>query len=256
MFKGGCKMVYKLVKNRQFNLFLLASFIFAILIVPATAEAGILGSILNAARPYAKVIGKIAGAVAGASLCAGFVPPLGMIAGGIAGWIVGGIVTGYATGSLSNLAALGGAAAGVMALSSFGPVGYVAGALIGGFLGKTAMALLHKADREATGGILFMTGGSAPATTSGVALSPEVPISLDNAAPAPMPVTSSVSDGGSVTIAPSTEEIRKADAAYRNAYQAYISATRAGNSQNITTTHKDYLKALEDYKKLTGKDPQ
>jgi len=247
-------MVYQLVKNRQFNLFLLASFIFAILIVPATAEAGILGSILNAARPYAKVIGKIAGAVAGASLCAGFVPPLGMIAGGIAGWIVGGIVTGYATGSLSNLAALGGAAAGVMALSSFGPVGYVAGALIGGFLGKTAMALLHKADREATGGILFMKGDSSPATTSGVALSPEVPVSLDNAAPAPMPVTSSVN--GAVTIAPSTEEIRKADAAYRSAYQAYITATRESNSQNINETHKAYLKALEDYKKLTGKDPQ
>jgi hypothetical protein len=249
-------MVYQLVKNRQFNLFLLASFIFAILIVPATAEAGILGKILNATRPYAKVIGKIAGAVAGASLCAGFVPPLGMIAGGIAGWIVGGIVTSYATGSLSNLAALGGAAAGVMALSSFGPVGYVAGALIGGFLGKTAMSLLHKADREATGGILFMTGDSAPATTSGVALSPEVPLSLDNSAPVPMPVTSSVNSAAPVTIAPSSDEVRAADATYRNAYQAYISATREGNSQNIKTTHQAYLKALDDYKKLTGKDPQ
>lgn len=248
-------MFNQLVKNRQFNLFLLASLIFSILIVPATAEAGILGSILNAVRPYAKFAGKIAGAVAGASLCAAFVPPLGMIAGGIAGWIVGGIVTSYGTGSLSNLAALGGAAAGVMALASFGPVGYVAGALIGGFLGKIAMGLLHKADREATGGILFMTGGSSPATTSGVALSPEVPMALDNAAPAPVPVTSGV-PASAVTIAPTSDEIQAADTAYRNAYQAYISATREGNSQNISATHKDYLKALEDYKKLTGKDPQ
>lgn len=248
-------MVYKLARNRQFNLLLVASFIFAILIIPATAEAGILGSILNAARPYAKVLGKIGGAVAGASLCAGFVPPLGMIAGGIAGWIVGDIITGYATGSLSNLATLGGAAAGVMALASFGPVGYVAGALIGGFLGKTAMSLLHKADREATGGILFMTGGSAPATGSGVALSPEVPVSLENAAPIPAPVTSSVKEAP-VTITPTADEIRTADTAYRNAYQAYISATRQGNSQNINETHKAYLKALEDYRALTGKDPQ
>ncbi|OGK11005.1 MAG: hypothetical protein A2W80_17930 [Candidatus Riflebacteria bacterium GWC2_50_8] len=246
-------MFNQLVKNRQFNLFLLASLIFSILIVPATAEAGILGSILNAVRPYAKFAGKIAGAVAGASLCAAFVPPLGMIAGGIAGWIVGGIVTSYGTGSLSNLAALGGAAAGVMALASFGPVGYVAGALVGGFLGKIAMSLLYKADREATGGILFMTGGSSPATTSGVALSPEVPMALDNAAP--VPVTSGV-PASAVTIAPTSDEIQAADTAYRNAYQAYISATREGNSQNISATHKSYLQALEDYKKLTGKDPQ
>lgn len=247
-------MIYRLVKNRQFNLLLVASFIFAILIIPATAEAGILGSILNTVRPYAKFAGKIAGAVAGASLCAAFVPPLGLLAGGIAGWIVGGIVTSYATGSLSNLASLGGAALGVMALSSFGPVGYVAGALMGGFLGKIAMSLLYKADREATGGILFLTGDKAskPANT-GVALAPEVPMSLDSAAPSP--VTSSVADAP-VTIAPTSAEISRADTAYRNAYQAYISATREGNSQNISATHKAYLQALEEYKKLTGKEPQ
>ncbi len=248
-------MVYKLVKNRQFNLLLVASFVFSILIIPATVEAGILGSVLGAVRPYAKFLGKIAGAVAGASLCAAFVPPLGMIAGGIAGWIVGGIVTSYGTGSLTNLAALGGAAAGAMALASFGPVGYVAGALVGGFLGKIAMGLLHKADREATGGMLFMTGGSSPATNTGVALSPEVPVSLDNTAPVPMPVTSSVADAP-VTIAPTSGEVKAADTAYRNAYQTYINATRNGSSQNISETHKAYLKALEDYKKLTGKDPQ
>lgn len=250
-------MVYKLVKNRQFNLLLVASFLFSILIIPTVAEAGILGSVLGAVRPYAKFLGKIAGAVAGASLCAGFVPPLGMIAGGVAGWIVGGIVTSYGTGSLKNLAALGGAAAGVMALASFGPVGYVAGALVGGFLGKTAMGLLHKADREATGGMLFMTGGSSPATTSGVALSPEVPVSLDNTTSVlqPTPVTSSVADAP-VTIAPTSGEVRAADTAYRNAYQAYINATRNSSSQKISETHKVYLKALEDYKKLTGNDPQ
>ncbi|EKD83328.1 MAG: hypothetical protein ACD_39C00747G0004 [uncultured bacterium] len=98
-----------------------------------------------------------------------------------------------------------------------------------------------------------MKGGSSPATTSGVALSPEVPVSLDNAAP--VPVTAGTSDS-SVTIAPTADEIQAADTTYRNAYQAYISATREGNSQNISSSHKAYLKALEDYKKLTGKDPQ
>ncbi|HMM59894.1 MAG TPA: hypothetical protein PKC25_07170 [Candidatus Rifleibacterium sp.] len=153
-------MFYRLAKNRQFNMLMIASFVFAILLVPMTAQAGILGSVLNAVRPFAKIAGNIAGAVAGASLGAAFMPPLGMLAGGVAGWIVGGIVTSYATGSLSNLAALGGAALGVMALASFGPVGYVAGALVGGLLGKIAMNLLYKADRTATGGILFMNGGS------------------------------------------------------------------------------------------------
>ncbi len=247
-------MIYRLSRSRQFNLLLLASFLFAILIIPSTAHAGILGKVLNSVRPFAKFAGKIAGAVAGAGLCAGFLPPLGMIAGGVAGWIVGGIVTSYATGSLSNLAALGGAAAGVMALASFGPVGYVAGALAGGFLGKMAMSLLYKADREATGGILFMTdkpatagGGSAP----GVALAPEIPMAYDSSAV--IPVTSSV-ENKPVTIAPSSEEIRKADQEYRNAYQLYITATREG--KNAAEAHKAYSEAYDNYKKLTGKDPQ
>ncbi|MBU1108800.1 MAG: hypothetical protein KKB51_19140 [Candidatus Riflebacteria bacterium] len=248
-------MIYRLVRNRQFNLLLVASFVFAILIVPATAEAGILGSVLNTVRPFAKVAGSIAGAVAGASLCAAFVPPLGMLAGAVGGWIIGGIVTSYATGSLTNLATVGGAAAGMAALATFGPIGFVAGALLGGLLGKVAMGLLHKGDNAATGGILFMTGDSASTagSTSGVALAPEVPMSLESTAP--VPVTSSVADAP-VTIAPTTEEINNADAAYRNAYQAYIGATREGNSQSISEAHKSYLQALEDYKKLTGKDPQ
>ncbi len=248
-------MIYRLSRSRQFNLFLLASFIFAIFIIPGTAHAGILGKVLSTVRPFAKFAGKIAGAVAGAGLCAGFVPPLGMIAGGIAGWIVGGIVTSYATGSLSNLAALGGAAAGVMALASFGPVGYVAGALVGGFLGKVAMSLLYKADREATGGILFMTGNSPAATggstTTGVALSPEIPMAYDSTAAAP--VTESISTE-KVSIAPTSEEIRQADQTYRSAYQLYLNASRDGKMTE--EIKKSYTEAFENYKKVTGSEPK
>lgn len=250
-------MIYKLAKNRQFNLLLIASFVFAILLVPMTAQAGILGSVLNAVRPFAKIAGNIAGAVAGASLGAAFMPPLGMLAGGVAGWIVGGIVTSYATGSLSNLAALGGAAVGVMALASFGPVGYVGGALIGGLLGKIAMNLLYKADRSATGGILFMKGGNSSAATNstvpGVALAPEIPQSFDSSAQAPAAATTVT---GAVSIAPTTEEINKADTTYRNAYQNYLSATREGNSQKISEANAAYQAAFENYRKLTGKDPK
>lgn len=246
-------MIYQLSRSRKFNLLLIASFVFAILIIPGTAHAGILGKVLNTVRPFAKFAGKIAGAVAGASLGAAFMPPLGMLAGGIAGWIVGGIVTSYATGSLSNLAALGGATLGVMALSSFGPVGYVAGALMGGFLGKMAMSLLYKADREATGGILFMT--DKPATSAGsspgVALAPEIPMAYDNSAV--VPVTENTA-GDNVNIAPTSEEISKADKEYRSAYQLYINATREG--KNVSEAHKAYLQAFDNYKKLTGKDPQ
>lgn len=249
-------MIFQLKRNRQFNLLLIALFMFTILITPMTAHAGILGSVLNAVRPFAKIAGNIAGAVAGASLGAAFMPPLGMLAGGVAGWIVGGIVTSYATGSLSNLAALGGATLGVMAMASFGPVGYVAGALMGGLLGKIAMNLLYKADCKATGGILFMTGDSQPAASNnsvqGVALSPEIPMAYDKAAQAP--VTSETVS--TATAAPTTAEISKADSEYRTAYQAYITATREGGSQAVSEANKTYQAAFDKYKKLTGKDPQ
>lgn len=249
-------MFNKLAKNRNFNVLLIASFVFAILLVPMTAQAGILGSVLNAVRPFAKIAGNIAGAVAGASLGAAFMPPLGMLAGGVAGWIVGGIVTSYATGSLSNMAVLGGAALGVMALASFGPVGYVAGALVGGLLGKIAMNLLYKADRTATGGILFMTGDSQPAAANvqGVALAPEIPTSYDNAAQAP--TISSEPVNNAVSISASPADIARADGDYRAAYQTYLSATREGNAQKINEAHKAYQAAFENYKKLTGKEPQ
>lgn len=246
-------MIYQLSRNRRFNLLLLVSFVFSILIIPATAHAGILGSVLNAVRPFAKFAGKIAGAVAGASLGAAFLPPLGMLAGGIAGWIVGGIVSGYATGNLTNLAALGGAVAGVMALSSFGPVGYVAGALVGGFLGKMAMRLLHKADREATGGILFMKDPAATTnvTVPGMALAPEIPAAYDGAAA--VSVNENISTEN-VTIAPTADAIRLAEQEYRAAYQLYVNASREG--KNVTEAHKTYLKAYENYQRLTGKNPQ
>lgn len=250
-------MINRLTRSKGLNMFLILSILAAIFVVPSTAEAGILGSVLSAVRPFAKVAGHIAGAVAGASLCSAFVPPIGMLAGGIAGWIVGGIVTSYATGSLTNLAALGGAAAGAMALASFGPIGYVAGALVGGFLGRTAMNLLHKADREATGGILFFNSGNKSSSnsgnivTGGPALAPELPASYDNVI-APAPVTEGTT---TPAFAPTTEEIRQADAKYQAAYDAYISATKAGNSANIAETHKNYMAAYEEYKHLTGKEP-
>jgi hypothetical protein len=223
----------------------------AIFVVPATAEAGILGSILSAVKPYAKVLGKIGGAVAGAALCAGFVPPLGMIAGGIGGWIVGGIITGYGTRNLTSLATLGGAAAGAMALASFGPIGYVAGALAGGFLGRTAMKLLHQADNSTTGGILFFTGDNNKIQTGGPALAPEIPVAYDSAT---IPVTEGTS-GQAPEIAPTTDEIREADAKYQAAYDAYISATKSSNAKELEKAHQNYISAYEDYKRLTGEAP-
>ncbi|GAB4274043.1 MAG: hypothetical protein Kow0029_14140 [Candidatus Rifleibacteriota bacterium] len=250
-------MVYRLSRNRGFNLLLAFSMIFAIFIVPATAEAGILGSVLSAVRPFAKFAGKIAGAVAGAALCAGFVPPLGMLAGGVAGWIVGGIVTGYGTGSLYNLATLGGAAAGAMALASFGPIGYIGGALVGGFLGRTAMKLLKKADNEATGGILFFNNNGSNSSSSVVggapALAPEIPAAYDGNIIAPAPVTENTAHIADTTM--NADEIRSAEAKYQAAYEAYVNATKANNAKDISEAHNAYMAAYEEYKKLTGKEP-
>ena len=249
-------MFYKLSRSRSFNVLLVFSILAAILIVPTTAEAGILGSVLKAVRPFAKFAGKIAGAVAGATLCSAFLPPLGMIAGGIGGWIVGGIVTGYGTGSLSNLATLGGAAAGAMALASFGPLGYVAGALAGGFLGRKAMSLLHSADREATGGILFLNnnkGGNSTTVVGGSpALAPEIPQAHDKVI-APAPVSEDTVQGPLIV---THDEIREAEAKYRNAYNDYIAATRNNKAEEIKKAHEKYMAAFEAYKKLTGEEPE
>lgn len=248
-------MIYRLSRDRKFNLFIVFTMVVALLGAPAAAEAGILGKTLQVIRPFASVAGKVAGAIAGATLCAGFVPPLGMLAGAVGGWIVGGIVTNYGTASLGNLASIGGAALGVMALSSFGPVGYVGGALVGGWLGKTAMNLLQKTDRKTTGGILFMTGNQQPAATPAgpVALSPEIPASFDQA---PSPVATNVEAAATAQAEPTSEEVRNADAAYQKAYQTYVSATREGSSDKIAEAHKAYLEAFASYKALTGKNPK
>ncbi len=250
-------MFNQLVKNRQFNVLLIASFIFSILLVPMTAQAGILGSVLNAVRPFAKIAGNIAGAVAGASLGAAFMPPLGMLAGGVAGWIVGGIVTSYATGSLANLATVGGAALGIAAGASFGPIGFVIGALAGGTLGRIAMGLIDKADNTVTGGVLFHNSGSQTSSTpstTGVALSPEIPVSYDSSAQAP--VESVGATTGQVSISASAADISKADSDYKAAYQNYLSATREGNAEKINAANQAYQEAFNNYKKLTGKEPQ
>ncbi|MGM0598738.1 MAG: hypothetical protein ACQETH_02865 [Candidatus Rifleibacteriota bacterium] len=250
-------MFYRLSRSRSFNVLLVFSILAAILIVPSTAEAGILGSVLSAVKPFAKFAGKIAGAVAGATLGSAFLPPLGMIAGGIGGWIVGGIVTGYGTGSLSNLATLGGAAAGAMALASFGPMGYVAGALAGGFLGRKAMSLLHSADREATGGILFFNNknknsGSSTVVGGSPALAPEIPQAHDQVS-APAPVSEETSQA---TVITTQDEIREAEARYRNAYNDYIAATRNNKAEEIKKAHEKYIAAFEAYKELTGEEPE
>ncbi|HNX75031.1 MAG TPA: hypothetical protein PLM07_07560 [Candidatus Rifleibacterium sp.] len=250
-------MFNQLVKNRQFNILIIASLMFSIFLVPMPAQAGILGSVLNAVRPFANFAGNIAGAVAGASLGAAFMPPLGILAGGVAGWIVGGIVTRYATGSLGSLATVAGAAVGVAACASFGPIGYVAGALAGGMLGRMAMKLLDKADNNMTGGILFNKGGSSAApSTTGVALSPEIPASYNGTA---QPVANGAVSGasaGQINISASADEIAKADNAYQKAYDNYLSATREGNAEKINTANKAYQEAFNNYRKLTGKDPQ
>ena len=238
-----------IARNRPVHLLLILSMLASFFVLPQPAKAGILGSFLSAIRPLAKIAGKVGGAIVGASLCSAFVPPLGLIAGGIAGWIAGGIITSYGTASLANLATLGGAAVGAMALGP-GAVGLVGGALLGGFLGRTAMKLLQKGDRLATGGILLKTGSSS----GGAALAPS-----GVAAGADAPTVSArpevaVSEGTPVGV--TSEQVQALENDYRAAYQDYISATQGGDAANIKKAHESYLKAYNEYKLVIGKDPK
>ncbi len=131
------------------------------------------------------------------------------------------------------------------------------GALPGVPLGRIAMGLLDKADNTVTGGVLFNNSGSQTSSTSsttGVALSPEIPVSYDSSAQAP--VESVGATTGQVSISASAEDISKADSDYKAAYQNYLSATREGNAEKINAANKAYQEAFNNYKKLTGKEPQ
>jgi hypothetical protein len=149
-------MNYTIRISKKISYFLVLSLILSVFDAPIAAEAGILGKILSAVKPYAGTIGNTwRGCGRRGYGRMSFLPPVGILAGGIAGYVVGGILANYAAGGLSNIATLGGAALGVMAGASFGPIGYVVGALGGGLLGKIAMSLLYKLDKKTTGGILL-----------------------------------------------------------------------------------------------------
>jgi len=236
-----------LAHNRPVHILLVLSILASFFIMPQPAKAGMLGSFLAKIRPFAKIAGKIGGAVIGASLCSAFIPPLGLIAGGIAGWIAGGIITSYGTSSLTSLATIGGAAVGAMALGP-GAIGLIGGALLGGFLGRTAMKLLDKGDQMATGGILFNKGDGS---SSGVALAPA---GLSNeGATTEIPLAAEISSTG---VEVQADQVRQVEQNYRAAYQDYISATQGGDAANLKKSHETYLKAFNEYKSVIGKDPQ
>lgn len=254
-----------LVKKPVLNTFLVCLLTFSMLAAPMAAEAGILSSILRAVRPMAGIAGNIAGAVAGVTLGSAFVPPLGMLIGGVAGWIVGGIIANHGSASLANLATIGGAVVGGMALASMGPIGYVIGGLAGGWLGRTAMNLLQGADRRHTGGVLFMTGeGTSVSAPTGISSSGpvtfsggEIPATFNQApAQAPAPVTDQTVQIQVQDFTPSTEEIREADAEYRAAYQEYLRVSREGNAEKIRSAYSRYNEAIETYRNLTGDEPK
>lgn len=247
-------MIYTNKLHGKISIILLFSFLFSVFAAPSMVQAGILGSILGAIRPYAGTLGKLGGAVAGAVMGASFMPPLGILAGGIAGYVVGGILSTYATGSLTKLATLGGAALGVMAGASMGPVGYVLGAIGGGLLGKIAMGLLYKLDKEATGGFVF-----SPAVNSmgepilvGSNAIPEASAPMEAQ---PQKDTVIMADKQEMLMGGYDNDIIAVEEAYREAYKNYIVAVRAGSTENIKEAHEKYKEAYNQYKKVTGKSP-
>ncbi len=241
-------MIHKLSRNRSIAYILLVSFVFA-MFTPMTARAGVLGSVLNFVKPYAKILGNIGGAVAGASLGSTFCPPLGTIAGGIVGYVVGGVLANYAAGGLSNVATLAGAAVGYAALASSGPVGMVAGVFVGGLLGKVAYKLIKKLDNSITGGVVFAPSDVKEANDSvsigndKVELSDSIPVANNNKKEVK----------GEVALSSSEMSIAEATANYEEAYQKYVTATRdGGNSEEINKAYQEYQKAYKIYKEVTA----
>jgi hypothetical protein len=249
-------MIYTNKIHKKISMLLLFSFLFSVFVAPTMAQAGILGNILGAIKPYAGTLGKLGGAVAGAVMGASFMPPLGILAGGIAGYVVGGILATYATGSLTKLATLGGAALGVMAGASMGPVGYVLGAIGGGLLGKIAMGLLYKLDKEATGSFLF-----SPAVDS---LGEPIMVGASVIPEASAPSTSQTTTSDVVILADKQDmltdvydnDIIAVEQAYQEAYKNYIVAVRSGSTQEIREANEKYKEAYNRYQKVTGKTPE
>ncbi|RCK79834.1 MAG: hypothetical protein OZSIB_3988 [Candidatus Ozemobacter sibiricus] len=230
--------------KRPVSMLLILSIVTSFFLLPARpAHAGILGSFLQAIRPLAGIAGKVAGAVIGASLCGAFCPPLGMIAGGIMGWIAGGIITGYGTSSLTNLATLAGGVVGAMALGP-GAVGMVGGFLLGAFLGRMAMRILHSADNTITGGILFKKATSGVSNLFGGARS--------TSSPAFTPTVPAASSLGVTVSGDRSAEIQAAESKYKAAYQNYIEATQKGDSKAAAEAHKIYLNAYQTYQNLSA----
>ena len=241
-------MIHKLSRNRSIAYILIVSFVFA-MFTPMTARAGVLGSVLNFVKPYAKILGNIGGAVAGASLGSAFCPPLGTIAGGIIGYVVGGVLGNYAAGGLSNVATLAGAAVGYAALASSGPVGMIAGVFVGGLLGKVAYSLIKKLDNSITGGVVFAPSDVKEADDTAVSINDKVELSDS----IPVANTNKAEVKGEVALSSSEMSVKEATANYEAAYQRYVTAARDGaNSEEINKVYKEYQEAYKIYKEVTA----
>ena len=248
-------MVYQASKKKMISMFLIFSLFITFFSFPTPARAGMLGSLLCKIRPFAHTLGKIGGAVVGASFCGAFLPPLGLLAGAIGGWIAGGIITNYATGSLTHLATLAGAACGAMALASFGPIGYVAGVLAGGYLARKVMGLVYRADQATTGGMIFSR--MAPARAGSRASAPvmstsSAPVTYSKLPTAPV---TAIVNNTKIATHSIKDKIKAAAKKYKDAYKRYIAATKLNNASKISKANKLYGAAYREYKKLTGKEP-
>lgn len=233
--------------KKPISYLVILSIVTSFFVLPAApAQAGVLGSFLQAIRPLAGIAGKVGGAVLGASLCGAFCPPLGMIAGAVVGWIAGGVITGTATASLSNLAMLGGGVAGAMALGP-GVVGVVGGFLLGAFVGRMAMKLLDKADQTVTGGLIFKKASNAVGKVSN-ALGINSTSSTSSAFTPSTPPTSSI---GVTVSGDQGAQIQAAESKYKAAYENYINATNQGDSAAAASAHKVYLDAFQQYQNLS-----
>ena len=223
---------------------LLISFVFSIF-APMSAEAGVLGSVVNFLSPYSRILGQIGGAIAGASMGSAFCPPLGTIGGAIIGYVVGGSIGSYAGGGLSNIATLAGAVAGYTACASMGPIGMVAGVFLGGIAGKIAYKLLKKLDNATTGGIVFAPEVKEEGSTAVSVGNDDVVLSND------IPVSNEDANKAMGAVAKADENIEDATKAYQEAYQKYITAARDGaNGEELNKAYVEYTEAYNRYREL------